>query len=190
MENVYRHPEWKRLYDAILPLVQKGQKFFTYPELTKLAGIDAISDRGRKQVLRCFVELLRDRNLHFENVKNEGYRLVDSSEHASCGNVRLHRARRRVQVGREIVQHTDVGDLTAEQRTAAADVLVRLARVEETLKEHGIEIRKILARPERPPHPLLDKNPDEKPRGVKGGGGVTPLPQTGPQLDHVPGDGE
>lgn len=77
--ETFRHPEWKRLYDAMLPLLPTKREY-SYEELSALCGMDSTSQKGRAQCLRCFREIRKIHRLHFENVRREGYRIIQPDE--------------------------------------------------------------------------------------------------------------
>lgn len=156
--QVNRHPEWKRLIDSTQELAEPG-RFFSFEELSELAGIDIRSARGRSQLVKFRRHLLLERELWLENDFNRGYRIVAPSEHNRCAVNQLRRAHRRVRLGAVIVSHTRLGQLTDEQRKANADILARLARMESAITETRKDVRKILtgSEPQRLPSPLAGK---------------------------------
>lgn len=77
--ETFRHPEWKRLYDALLPLLPTKREY-SYEELSALCGLDPTTQKGRSQCLRCFREIRKVHRLQFENVRGKGYRIIHPDE--------------------------------------------------------------------------------------------------------------
>ena len=155
-QNIHRHPEWKRLYDALVPLLSVGA-VFSYETIRELMGLDARTSRGRKQFHRCAKEIARDYQFHMECVKNEGYRVVAHDENTGRMHNRMGRAKRRLRDAAFIGVTTKLDELTEQQRAANADILARIGRLTHEITESRREIRKIIvnAREPRLPHPLL-----------------------------------
>ena len=156
--STHPHPEWKRLFESTAPLAEPG-RFFSFDELSELAGIDIRSPRGRQQVIKFRRHLLVERELWLENEFNRGYRIVNPRDHGNCATRQFAKARRRIRLGTAIVSHVRLEELSDEERKANADILVRLARIEATVRETHAEIRKIAANTIQPrlPSPLPDK---------------------------------
>lgn len=156
--NIHPHPEWRRLLESTEELAVPG-RFFSFEELSELAGIDIRTSRGRSQLVKFRKHLLVERELWLENDLNKGYRIVEAKEHHRCAIGQLRRARRRIRMSAAIVSHTRLADLTDEQRKANADILVRLARIESSVRETQTEVRKLVveSEPKRLPSPLLDQ---------------------------------
>jgi hypothetical protein len=161
-KRLVRHPEWKRLIDECAPLAQPG-RFFTWDELTELAGIDIRSPKGRVQFQRFRNELLMTYQLWLESEYGRGYRVVQPNEHSKSAYKQLQKARRRVKQGARIAANTRLESLTPEERKAQADVLSRLARLEITVTETQEGVRKLVAEVDRKrlPSPLLDNTPEK-----------------------------
>lgn len=159
MTEFLRHPEWKRLYDAILPLIEAGETTFPYEVIQELMGLDARTMRGRGQFLRFAREILAERDIHFACEAGRGYRIVDANEHSKYGLREVVRARRRIKRGREIAIHTRLEQLTPGEQRILTDFHVRIAMLEASMKKETREIRKLIALPERLPAPLLDNKP-------------------------------
>ena len=154
---VHAHPEWKRLYEGLVPITQLGQEY-KYALLSDLAGVNVRSARGRRQFKRCAREILLTHQVHFENVRNEGYRAVLPVEHSGCALNRMKRARSRLRDGIQILTNTQLDKLTDGARRAHADLTARHAKL---LVLHGEEIkgaRKLVAEVQqrRLPSPTLD----------------------------------
>jgi len=96
--NIKLYPAWKQLYAKIADKVQPGD-LYDYDRLEGLLGLDPRGTPGRGQVLRFAKELLTERNLHLENERNIGYRVVKANEHAKCSLSQMRRA------GRRVMQH-------------------------------------------------------------------------------------
>ena len=158
--KVFRHPEWKRLYDEIVPLLEVG-RVFDYAELTQLMGLDAQTLKGRAQFLRFAKEIAKDRQFQFECVRKVGYRVVPAEENAARMNNRVGRAKRRLRDAAFIGLHTKLDDLTAQQRAANADILARVGRLAQAITEQRKEIRAAIVQsePKRLPHPMRDDDP-------------------------------
>lgn len=158
MNNTHPHPEWKRLYSEIATLIQAGQTI-PYEDLYEYAGIDIRSTRGRAQFHRFAKEMLRNHRLHFECVRNVGYRVVEPSEQTQCASLRVTRAKRRLKHGAMIAGNVLIERLTPEQAAANASVLGRVASMLSMIESTAKEIRTVIgaAEQKRLPSPLLDK---------------------------------
>lgn len=162
-EQLFRHPEWKRLYDAMLPLIESGKREFSYDELTELlGGLDARGDRGRAQFRRFAREILRDRNIHFECSIQQGYRIVAANEHAPASMRQVQRAKRRLRQAKTIAVHTDLDELTPGEQKILTDLHVRFAMLEAHVSKEVREVRKLIAAPARLPSPLLSEKPETR----------------------------
>ena len=159
MENVVRHPEWKRLYDELAGSLQFDQVIY-YIRLSEAAGIDIRSPRGRQQFHRFAKEVLKMKQMHFENVPRVGYRVVRPEEHAKCASGRVKRARRRIRDGMRIAFNTALDAMSPEARRENANLIARLAQIETIVREQGRDIKRIAVaietnRYDRLPGPLL-----------------------------------
>lgn len=150
----YRHPEWRRLYDALAPRLVEDL-MLPYEELSALAGINIRSARGRAQFLRFRDEVLTVQNLYFDNVYNKGYRVVFPKEHITCSFKQLERGRRRIRRAGEILEHTRFDRLTHEQNRVHADAMVRVTRVFDFVTEERVPIRRLEREQKRLPSPAL-----------------------------------
>ena len=156
--QIYRHPEWKRLYDEVEELLEPG-RLLTYEDLQAAAGIDIKTTKGRAQFHRFADHVLRTLNLHFENVPNVGYRIVLPSEHGRSAVNQINRAKRRVKKAGQIASHVRAEALTPQQISMLADIQARTGRIEQMLREQTKTTRKIadtMLRPERLPAPALE----------------------------------
>src|SRR4030095_2683178 len=127
-----RFPEWKALYDALLRLVEGGQKVFSYDELSALCGVDIRSGRGRGQFYRCRRQLLKDHLLWMECIAKSGYGIIPSKDHPNAAFRRVGQARRKVGVATAINHFARIEEMTSEQRVvhaAAAAVLNEVGKV-------------------------------------------------------------
>lgn len=127
-----RFPEWKALYDAIVPLVDAGEKTFSYDVLESLAGIDVRSDRGRLQFYRFRRELLKTKQFWMENIPAFGYTVVPAADQPKSAYKRIGSARRKVRMAKQINTFMRAEELTADQRclhAATAAVLHELSKV-------------------------------------------------------------
>jgi hypothetical protein len=116
--KVSRHPEWKALYDALMPLINKGEVSFDYDVLSKLAGIDICSTRGRAQFYKCRKEILEKHRIWLENQSAVGYNVIPAGEHFKAAKKRVKQAGRKVKLAKDINEHTDETKLSQEQRIA------------------------------------------------------------------------
>lgn len=145
-----KHPEWRQLYSVFGPDVNHGQ-LLRYEDLTEAMQMDARTLKGRAQVLRFARELLKCRSLHLENVRNEGYRVVQPQEHGTSATRQAVIARRRLRRGLSIATHVDFEKLTPSQRTDTADVAARLGRLVESHSVTIREVRPVASRVHNPP---------------------------------------
>jgi len=154
--QTYRHPEWKRLYDALLPHLVTGA-VFDYETIRTLMDLDARTANGRRQFNRCAKELTKNRQFQFECVRGVGYRIVAANESPARMHNRIGRAKRRLLDAAFIGIHTKLDELTEQQRAANADVLARIGRLAEAVAGQRKEIRAVIvaATPERLPHPMI-----------------------------------
>lgn len=155
--QVFRHPEWKRLYDCILPLCEVG-RLFSHEEIKAMMDLDPRTARGRNQFHRCAKEIAKNHLMQFESVRGKGYRVVEASENTSRMHNRMGRAKRQISNATFIGLHTAIEQLTEEQRRANADILARLGRLASAISADRREARKVIvaAEPKRLPHPLLN----------------------------------
>jgi hypothetical protein len=134
---VSRFPEWKALYDAILPLIQGGQTAFGYEELDALSGLDIRSDRGRGQFYRFRRELLKVHQLWMENIPGSGYIIIDAKDQPHAAFKRVRSARRKVNMARAINSNVRIEDLTPEQRLLQAATSAVLHELSKTFHSVG-----------------------------------------------------
>jgi metal-dependent HD superfamily phosphatase/phosphodiesterase len=113
-------PEWKRLLDAVPPLLDKGVKDFTHEELSVLAGVDITSNRGRAQFYKFRKELLKLRSVWLENVLKLGYGVIEAKEHPAVAFRRVKHARRKFNQAVAINTFVKHEELTHEQRAMQA----------------------------------------------------------------------
>jgi hypothetical protein len=126
-----RYPEWKQLYDSILPLIAAGQKTFGYDVLESLAGLDIRSDRGRLQFYRFRREMLKEHSIWFENISGFGYTVVPPEDQPKAAFKRVGHARRKVAMAKAINGLVRTESLTTDQRAfqaSTAAVLHELSR--------------------------------------------------------------
>ena len=145
MEEAYRSPEWKRLFDKFCEVVATGseQKVWTYEELEGMAGLDIRTPRGRQQFERFNRECRENLSLHFENVRTVGYRIVEASEHALCATRRIKKAKKQLKRGKHIAQATDITKLTAEQVNAVTLVAACIGTLTNELDKNTKAIKKL-----------------------------------------------
>ena len=113
-------PEWKRLLDAVPPLLDKGVKDFMHAELSELAGVDIQSARGRSQFYKFRKELLKLRSVWLENVVGTGYAIVPAKEHPNVAYRRVKHARRKISQAVAINTFVKHEELNNEQRAMQA----------------------------------------------------------------------
>ena len=152
--SAYRHPEWKRLYDYLEPILAVGMTV-SYPEIEAWMGLDARTPKGRAQFLRCKREVLLRLNLYFQNIPRMGYRIVEANEHVTSSRGQLDRGRRRIQEGVRILVHTRVEKLTSQQAQVHADALARMSRIHNYVTVERRPIR-ALEKQGRLPSPGID----------------------------------
>lgn len=154
--NTHPHPEWKRLLAEAAPLVTDGKSDFSYEELNRLAGVDIRTSRGRQQFHRFAKAALKQWSVHFECVRNQGYRIVRTEQHAICASKRVKRAKRQLRRGRDIAVHTKIEELSAEQRRNHELVLAGIGAVLHQVSQQEQAIRKVAAAVETKQLPSAD----------------------------------
>jgi hypothetical protein len=137
LQGVVRHPEWKALYDAILPLIDGGQMMFDYDTLSELARIDMRTTRGRGQFYKFRRELLKTRQLWMENVSNFGYAVIAAQDQPAAARRRVRAAGRRVRWAKEINANVRYEDLNADARLLQAATSVLLHELSKTFHSVG-----------------------------------------------------
>jgi hypothetical protein len=145
MNTINPHPEWKRLIEAVLPLVESGKREFPYSELSSLGGVDVTTQRGRQQFLRFRKEASERFQIWFENVRCLGYRMVAAREHVESSSKRVVRSRRMVGQALRIVTNTKFDELSDAEKSAALSAqaaigtlyLASKAAVKETRRMSG-----------------------------------------------------
>ena len=145
MSTINPHPEWKRLIEAVLPLVESGKREFPYFELSSLGGVDITTQRGRQHFLRFRKEANDKYHIWFENVRGLGYRMVAAREHVEASSKRVVRSRRLVGQALRIVTNTKFDELSNAEKSAALSAqaaigtlyLASKAAVKETRRMSG-----------------------------------------------------
>jgi hypothetical protein len=138
--QVNKLPEWKQLFDKFKD--NEYNSVITYAELN-LILIDGDIRENKRYVFEKFKkEMLKQQNKAFENIVNEGYRIVNPNEHVRLTNKEIKRAERRARQAVEIILHVDYEKLTDKERAianlAAARVQPLYAHIvgeQRTLKE-------------------------------------------------------
>lgn len=161
MQNTYPHPEWKRLFEKIGNIIQEGnhEKTFTYKELNELAGINIKSSRGRQQFERFNKECRSVLNVHWENERNVGYRIVEASEHAKCAVKRAKKARKQMKKGKYILEATQLEKLTEEQKKINLTMISIFGALNQQLEIQNKGLYRIAAAIESPKmidHKIID----------------------------------
>lgn len=142
-----RYPEWKTLYDNVVPLINAGQKDFDYESLSKLAGIDIRGDRGRSQFYRFRRAILEDRQLWFENVSGHGYSIIPAADQSKAAHRRIDGAKRKVKTAKAITANVRWNELTAEERIIHAATAVLLHEVGAAFQTAARKFRTIVKDP-------------------------------------------
>lgn len=132
MGQVYKHPEWKRLKEAIEPLLDQGQTIFSYDELAAMAGIDIRTPRGRGQFYKFRAAIQQERRLWFECQANFGYMVIEPDQHVGASQRRVKQGKRKVAMARKIVDFTRDEKLTPEQRVARVAYQAVLSELSKT----------------------------------------------------------
>jgi hypothetical protein len=135
--TVVRHPEWKALYDGMLPLIDGGQTMFDYETLTELARLDLRSPRGRGQFYKCRRELLKTRQLWMENIAKFGYAIIPAKDQPKAAHRRVRAAGRRVRMAKSINENVRYEELTAEARMLQAATGALLNELSKTFHSVG-----------------------------------------------------
>lgn len=156
--QVYRHPEWKRIYDGIATSIEIG-RLLTYAELSAIGGVDVRSLRGRQQFLRCRDEVLKNHGWWFANVRGKGYRVVHPNEQPGCALHLVVLGQKRIRKGGKVNGCARVELMAAEVAKMSADIQVRQAMLDKQLSSFVKEVRKQIGATEqkRLPTPALDK---------------------------------
>lgn len=128
---VSRYPEWRALYDAILPYLDEGITQFSYDDLSDMAKMNIHENPGRQQFYTFRRHMLKDRQIWFECVHNFGYVIIPAKDHPKAAVRRIDQARRKVNMAGAINRHVHYEELTPDQRVvqaATAAVLHHLAK--------------------------------------------------------------
>lgn len=161
MQNTYPHPEWKRLFNGINKIIQEGnhEKHFTYKELNEISGINITSPRGRQQFERFNEECRSVLNIHWENERNVGYRIVEASEHAKYAVNRAKKAKKQMKKGKYILEATQLEKLTEEQKKINLTMISIFGALSQQLETQNKGLYKIAAAIESPKmidHKIID----------------------------------
>lgn len=121
-----KHPEWRVLVDSVKPLIDDGKTEYTYDELKELGGIDVRTRSGRSQFLRFRRYALESWSLWFENVLNQGYRIVKAGEHCDSAVKRTKQAYRKSKLAMSILQNARHESMTKseQQQNLASQAIV------------------------------------------------------------------
>ena len=159
-QQLTRFPEWKALYDHMIPLINAGETRFSYAQLAELAMTDIRSPRGRGQFYKFRRELLKNHQLWMEVLPGKGYAVIAAKDHPSAAYRRVGMARRKVAMARAINANVQWEELTPEQRAlqaATATVLHELSKTFFNVSKEFARISKEL-RPPRIDLPKLLEN--------------------------------
>lgn len=137
IQGLKRFPEWKALYDGMLPLLEGGKDLFSYEELGALAGIDVREGRGRQQFYQCRKELLRTKQLWLEVVSKSGYAVIAAKDHPAAAYRRVTAARRRVNMAKAINTNVRIEEMTPDQRLVQAATSAVLSHLSKTFHSVG-----------------------------------------------------
>jgi len=129
--NVFKHPEWKVLYDAIMPFIEAGMTRFSYGDLSDMLMLDVRQARGRGQFYKFRKEILKDHQIWFECKSDFGYCIIEPKDHPKAAVRRIDTARRKVTMARAINTNVQYEHLSPDERVvqaATAAVLHNLAK--------------------------------------------------------------
>lgn len=124
-------PQWGPLYDAL-----RGHTpgtVIAYDALTAATGLSIYTIQRR--IGRAIRELERTDQRTVVNVPGVGYRVAHAGEHIDLARRQLRLARRRVRRGGDIIEATNLEDLTCEERD----------RLERT-QDHAARVAEVMAR--------------------------------------------
>lgn len=143
-----RHPEWKALYDAIVPLIEKGETNFDYDILSKLAGVDVRGPRGRQQFYKFRAAIQESHRIWFENESGFGYVVIAADAHIKAAKRRVKESERKAETAKGIVKHVRDEKLTPEQRAMHAAYAAALGQLSKAFLSVSRKL-KIEASPKR-----------------------------------------
>lgn len=150
--QTYRHPEWKRLEDALVPRLTEDV-VFTYEELSEMAGINVRTNNGRAHLYRCRKEILKTYGYWLACVPTLGYRIIKNSE---VGQSMYGDAKRGLRVFKRGVAKGVLcrkDNLTREQLDHRNHITSGMAMIVSQIKQQRTSIRKaavIMASPHIP----------------------------------------
>jgi len=110
-------------HDELAAELQKGLD----AQVTKQRGYAAVASANRR--------LLRERNRYLRVVRGQGYRVIESSEHLGVALTKKDRAAHYIRKGKEILDHTDLADLTPAQRAMHEGQLFVLSGLLDHMRE-------------------------------------------------------
>ena len=124
---------------AIQPLLEKGQRQFTYDELKELAGCDIRSNRGRMQFYMFRRHALKEWQFHFECDHGIGYNVIPAGKQPQAAIKRIGYARRKVNMARAINEYVRIEEMSPEQRLLQAQTAALLHDVSQTFNRASRE---------------------------------------------------
>jgi len=151
-----RHPEWKRLYDAITPVLSTKVEW-SYEELSAFAGVDIRTSRGRKQFDKFRKHALRNLQVWFDVVRTRGYRIVQQREHGSVAHNKLRRAKRQTAYSVLVSINTKLEELTEQQRQSHLAIMAAGGHLLNEMKKTTRETRKLAAAIDTPKLSAVDE---------------------------------
>lgn len=150
--TTHLHPEWKELFKQIGDQINENpdKKLYLYDELTKIAGINIQSSRGRQQFEHFNRECRKLLNIHWENVRSKGYRIVKASEHAKCAVNRIKKAGKQMKKGKHIIEATALEKLTETQKSKNLMLMSIFGTIVEHIRTQSVAMQKIACAIESP----------------------------------------
>jgi hypothetical protein len=131
-EQLKPYPEWRQLLANIEPLLGSKTEF-SYEELKELGGgLDVRTWRGRAQFYKFRREMLKQRQIWFENVSSFGYTILAASEHPRASLRRVKHARHKINLARALNEFVRLEEMTPEQRALQAQTAVLLYDLSQT----------------------------------------------------------
>jgi hypothetical protein len=143
-----RKPEWRQVYDGLLAAADFG-RLVTYEELSAVLGRRFMNNRG--PIYRARQELGHLRLRWLEAVPQQGYRVIDASEHVRVAGDHKVRGQNQFSKMLEVSRATDLHRLTPDElalydRQNRINVALfgivtsheqRIQRIEEILRADG-----------------------------------------------------
>lgn len=156
------YPPWKELYDTYKEAPYGA--FISYNEIVEKAKVP-LYGHGWIWIIFCFKrEMLRLSNRALENVRGEGYRIVESNEHTRLVYRETRRAERRVRQGVEIAVHVDYEQLNDKEKQQMTDMTARMLTLNSVMVKSAKKIKGITFHYDLPeiPRPRLESKVEQK----------------------------